>query len=265
MINLPPTAALKRVVLIATMIVGIPAGGFAQGLPIPGMPATVPSGLASPLGSTMRRPSMNGTASGMTPMQPNLNGTALGTIEYALGSLGQPQSPALGSITPCPLIDITGAASASASVLMPAPPSGLSPILTSPMVTPQMVAPPVAAPQYLIIPIATPQIVVPQFGTPQVVSPTGPSTGAAPTAALPPVPTTITSAFGTSTTIDTCAPSILGESATPPPSTTIGGATYSDAVIPLQATEAAGGGGLSPMVDVPPPSLFTPGVAAPAQ
>lgn len=209
------------------------------------------------LAQTPRMPGMPTTAAPSSP-RPAVSG-ALGGIQYSLGGLAQPQAPALGTLTVCPVTDIGGAAG-TAGLPASGAGSGLSPIVTSPAVTPQMVAPSVSVPQYLIAPIGTSQLGLPQT-TPQVVSPgIGPSSGVAPPVTVPVTPNA-TSLFGMSTVTGTCSPMTLGEPATPPaPSTAIGGATYSDAAIPVDATET-GGSGLSPLVEVPAPALFSAGGA----
>jgi hypothetical protein len=49
-----------------------------------------------------------------------------------------------------------------------------------------------------------------------------------------------------------------------PASSSPTGAAFSDGAIPLAGTET-GDGGLSPLIDVPPPVLFSPSAAVPTQ
>lgn len=207
---------------------------FAQGLPrMPGMPAmpgtTSASGLAQPGGT----------------LGAGASGYGLGNLQFRLGLFAP--IGALGTLSPCPIFAVGGSASTPAMSPVPVPtPSGLSPIITVPTITPQSVAPGIGSSMAPTIASSTttapPPLLTPPTATPPLTSP-----------------------FGTLTITGVCTSTVLSEPPTPPPSsTTITGVAYSNAAIPLNATEA-GTSGLSPTIDVPPPALFSSGVIAPAQ
>ena len=239
-----PLVSTRRLLLAATMVAWVgTATGFAQGLPTYGAPT---------MGSSSTQTQAAAPAALAT--------SPLGGIQFGLGSLGG--VGALGSITTCPVNDIGGASTAMATA-----PSGLSPLVTSPLVTPQMVAPSVTVPQYVITPIILgPQVVNPLTATPQVVSPSvRTSIATSPVTALLGTTPALTSPFGTSTVTGACSPVTLGAAtAAAPSSVPTTGASFSDAALPLDATET-GSGGLSPTVDVPPPALYSSGVTPPGQ
>jgi len=192
----------------------------------------VAQGLPTP-GVVTTGPSAQMPALG-SPLRGAPSGIPLGTIQLNLGGLSQAQAGAIGAITTCPttgatsggLPGITGTTSTTIPFL---------PLITSPF------APPVASP------FGTPA--TSQFGTP----------------VLPAPVTSTTSPFGTSTMSGICSPTTSAQPATPeiPASSAPGlGAAYSDAAIPLQATEA-GAAGLSPLISVPAPAITSSGAVGP--
>lgn len=236
MSNIRPLRLTMRLLGTATMIGWLGGAiGFAQGLPrMPGMPAmpgtTSASGLAQPPGTI-------GTS---------VSGYGLGNLQFRLGLFAP--IGALGTLAPCPIVDVGGSASTPAMSPVPVTTgSGLSPIITVPTTTPQSVAPTVGSAM-----------------APTIASSTVTSTTAPPPLLTPPIATPpLTSPFGTLTIGGVCTSTVLSEPPTPPPSsTTLTGVSYSNAAIPLNATEV-GTSGLSPTIDVPPPALF--GDAAPPQ
>ena len=201
-------------------------------------------GFAQGLSRTPGMPAMPGTLSAGT-IGAGSSSYGLGNILFRLG-LFTPIG-ALGTLSPCPIVNVGGSASTPAMSPVPVPtPSGLSPIITVPTITPQSVAAGIGSPM------------APTMGSSVT---TAPPPLLTPPTATPP----LTSPFGTLTINGVCTPTVLSEPPTPPPSsTTITGVAYSNAAIPLNATEA-GTSGLSPTIDVPPPALFSAGVAAPFQ
>jgi hypothetical protein len=156
------------------------------------------------------------------PAASSVGGTTLGALQLNLG--GPNPTTALGSITVCPVAG-AGSAAPAASPL----PSNLS-IVSTPT------APPILTPQTLTS-----------------------SAVAAPLAVAPAEIPAITSPLGTTTLGGACSPTILGDTATSqfiPPESLIQ-SVYGDAATPAQATETSGGG-LSPLIEVPPPVLFSP-------
>jgi hypothetical protein len=197
------------------------------------------------------RPAMSPSAPypAIAPSAPTgAGGIPLGSIQVYTGTLGSAQAPALGSITTCPTSGLSAAGAtypALSSVMSsgtspsPASPSTTSPLATFPVTT----SPVPAAGAASMNPALANTLTTPLGGTAPVAS-----------------------AFGTANAIGFCSPIVAGAATTPnlPLSTSPTGAAFSDAAIPLAGTEA-GGGGLSPLVDVPPPALFSATDPVPAQ
>jgi hypothetical protein len=248
-----PTQMIRRLLLGLTLTTFFGSdAGFAQGMPGPTMPRPSPM-MSRPTragGSAMSSLSQMPTMG--APLGSGVSGVPLGTIGVYAGSLGQSQSPALGSITNCLVNGISAAGStwpaiASIASTSTASPSPASPPISSPLATFPVTTSPVPGPSSMNQAAAS-------ASANSTITPLG-ATGP------------VASGFGTSTTIGFCSPSVLGattmatlpESSSPAP-----GSAFSDAAIPLAATEASGGG-LSPLVDVPPPVLFSPGATVPTQ
>src|SRR3981189_2460746 len=163
-------------------------------------------------------------------MRGGASAPALGTIQLHLGTRRQPQAGAMGATAACPASEPAGTLPAITGTTPTTLP--FVPLVTSPF------APPVASS------FGTPA--VPQFGT----------------LSIPPVAPPPTSPFGASTPSGTCSPTVAVQPAGPgiPASLAPGiGAAFSDAAIPLNATEAGGTGGLSPLISVPAPAISSSG------
>jgi hypothetical protein len=165
------------------------------------------------------------------PLGGGAGGSALGTIPLTLGGLGQMQAGAMGSIATCPASETAGV---------------LPPITGTPTTIPFV--PLVTSPFAPTLPsmFGTPALT--QFGT----------------LSIPPIGTPTTPAFGTSAMSGICSPTAPAQPAPLgiPASLAPGiGAAFSDAAIPLEATEASGGVGLSPLISVPPPAISSSGCA----
>ena len=273
-----PTRLMGRLLLGATMITWLGSTpGFAQGVPTAGpsmdiygaaaIPSTDAAGsamspsvgmptTASP-GSYSSTPVMGTTAPAAAPTSPSPigpNGITLGTILVYNGALGQPQGPALGNITTCAMNGMSAAGSTwpAISTLMsttpvpsPASPPIYSPLATFPVTTTPVPTVPVG-PSLSTVPSPTAMSASQSALASTIITPLGGTL---------PVPYS----YGTANVIGFCNPTLLGPSFTPalPVSTSPTGA-YGDAAIPLYGTETGGGGGLSPLVDVPPPVLYSP-------
>jgi len=146
-------------------------------------------------------------------------------------ALGQMQAGAMGAIAACPASETAGV---------------LPPITGTPTTIPFV--PLVTSPFAPTLPslFGTPALT--QFGT----------------LSIPPIGTPTTPAFGTSAMSGICSPTAPAQPAPLgiPASLAPGiGAAFSDAAIPLEATEASGGVGLSPLISVPPPAISSSGCA----
>ena len=214
--------SIARIGLLAAMIPlwganPAAAQGLPMGAPATGMPPSLPTP-GVPLGASAAA-SPGGTGA-----------PALGTIQLNQGSLGQPQSGAIGAIAGCPASEMAGVLPGIIGTTSTTVP--FVPLVTSPF------APPVAT----------------SFGTP--------ATTQFGTLLIPPVGTPAAPAFGTSTMSGICSLSVWHSPQGPsiPASLAPGiGAAFSDAAIPLDATEAGGAAGLSPLISVPAPAISSSG------
>jgi hypothetical protein len=185
-------------------------------------------GSAAAFAQTPRMPSMPAPPSlpslpgaPRLPSPGNMSGATLGAISPNLGGLSSPS--ALGSITVCPTPGVSGAATVAGP--LPSTLSVVSAAPASPILTPQTITSSAVAAPLAIAPLASPSIISP---------------------------------FGTTALSGACLPTILGDtptSASAPPQSLIQ-SVYSNAGTPLQTTEALGGG-LSPLIEVPPPVLYS--------
>jgi hypothetical protein len=225
-------AFLRSIAGIGVLAVMIPLWGanpaLAQGLPTMGAPATGVSPALPTPGVPLPTPGVP-LGAGASASPGGTGAPALGTIQLNQGSLGQPQGGAIGAIAGCPASEMAGVLPGIIGTTSTTVP--FVPLVTSPF------APP--APSTFGTPALT------QFGT----------------LSIPPIGTPTTPAFGTSTTFGVCSPTAPAQPAPLgiPESLAPGiGAAFSDAAIPLEATEA-GGGGLSPLISVPPPAISSSG------
>lgn len=199
---------------------------------------------ATALAQTPRMPAMPAMPSlPSLPSAPSLpssgamNAATLGGIASNLGGLNA--AGALGSVMVCPVAGASVAAPAPAP--LPAPLSIVSAAPASPILTPQTVSSSAVAAPLVVAPLAAPSI---------------------------------TSPFGMTTLSGACSPNILGDTptSTATPQEPLIQSAYSNAGTPPQATEISSGG-LSPLIEVPPPVLFSSsgtvpnssGVVAPGQ
>jgi hypothetical protein len=150
-----------------------------------------------------------------------MSAMTLGGIASNLGGLNP--TSALGSVTACPVTGASVAPNASGPL-----PSTLSIVFATPapaVLTPQTLSSSAVAGPLVVAPLAAPSI---------------------------------TPAFGTATLSGACAPATLADTSTSTPSVPLIESAYSNAGTPPQSAEISGGG-LSPLIEVPPPVLFSSG------
>ena len=214
-------------------------------------------GLPSMPGRTTARPAMGTSALPSAPA--GVGGIPLGSIQVYTGTLGGAQAPALGSLTICPTNGL-GGAGATYPALSTLTSTGVSPSPASPTIISPLATFPITTSPVPTSPIAS---ALPMNPAPAPPTPALANTLITPLGGTLPV----ASPFGTANAIGFCSPTIPGVATTPilPDSTSPTGAAFSDGAIPLAGTVVSDGG-LSPLVDVPPPALFSPADAVlPAQ